>query len=121
MKKLIVVLSVCTTTLQAAYIPSNWQTNEIALLPRKTFGGFEPVLLVSKVPHDSQWHVVPLKSSSGNPKWNFDKVFDVKETKLLKFPLRNRLVVEEFEVRKEEIYIGKSRMERDVPFINCTK
>ena len=112
---LIVVLTVCATTLQAAYIPKQWQTNEVALLPKKPFGGMKPVLLVQKI--SSRWHVVPLKDSAGIAKWNFDNVESVATKDLQKFPVRQRVVVEEFDVHNGEIYVNKSRRESEVPFI----
>lgn len=124
---LIVVITVWTATLHAAFIPSKqWNTNEIALLPRKTFGGFEPVLLIQEIPRQRPlgyrrfgvWQVVPLKDNDGTPRWNFNKVKTVKTRELQKFPIRHRIVVEEFDVRNGEIYIGKSRREREIPFIS---
>lgn len=112
---LFVVLIVCATNLQAAYIPKQWQTNEIALLPKKPFGGVEPVLLVQRIPN--KWHVVPLKDSAGTAKWNFDNVKCVPTKDLQKFPIRHRVVVEEFNIYNGEICINKSRRESEVPFI----
>lgn len=112
---LIVVLVVCATTLQAAYIPKQWQTNEVALLPKKPFGGMEPVLLVQEI--SSKWHVVPLKDGAGTAKWNFGNVKSVATKNLRKFPIRQRIVIEEFDIRNGEIYANKSRRESEVPFI----
>jgi len=117
--KTIIIIIACVaclaSNLQAAYIAKQWQRNEVALLPKKPFGGFEHVLLVQELP--TKWHVVFLKDSSGTAKWNFDNVKTVSTKQLQKIPVRNRIVVEEFDISGGEIYINKSRRETEIPFI----
>ena len=97
--KTIIVLFVwasITMSANAAVLVKHWQTNEIALLPKAPFGGYEPVLLVGRVPNSSLWNVMKLQKFQGDLVWNPCSVKQIKGQRLLKFPTRKQLVVDNF-------------------------